>query len=75
MLLRQVEDAAELDANPLVFLVAMVVATATAAACMVMGVSVVMMVVMATATRMLVASARAGPPVGAAGEKVVSVSL
>ena len=50
MLLRQVEDAAELDANALVFLVA----TAASAACMVMGVSVVMMVIMATATRMLV---------------------
>ena len=54
MLLRQVEDAAELDANALVFLVTMVVATAATATCMVMGVSVVMMVVMATATRMLV---------------------
>ena len=54
MLLRQVEDAAELDANALVFLVAMVVATVASAVCMVMGVSVVMMVVVATAARMLV---------------------
>ena len=54
MLLRQVEDAAELDANALVFLVTMVVATAAAATCMVMGVSVVMMEVMATAASMLV---------------------